>query len=623
MKKHTFFYIFILIFAFQTTASAQDYSLFGLKGKVRTATITDEDDETLMEIQFDEDGELISYSGYLIDISSDDWTRSGSSIIQEIPGMDHDYDEEPYSYKPSCIDNSKLKQLKFSDGTGGVFFTNRQEADENKIIDLDGNMEFLLHYGVESKLIFKNGKLHSESISIGGYYYDDFAKDIFESFTFEYDSNGFVKKENFISKCNIFEYGDYKNRFKSSEVYIYTYTEFDKYGNWTKRKNQHGNIETQKITYDEEWLEEQHRANILQEGTPNELYQLATDRNNPDSIRQAAAERWSELRLDELTVSKDIKGLEDYIKNSFPSAEQKDKAKELWNDVKMEQYKNSEDLYVLENLYNNPLTSEANKKSIRTRWNNLSWQEAAKKKSADFYAYISTSPMAYEEVAKNGWIQMCEMKYRELIDAQTDFTKVDQYRKLAYDAKNRTFNYSGTGKAVFDDAFQKRISEKKETLRQNKINELLKESMQAIDEQRYAKGLNLAKAVLEIDKDNKTAQNLCCKADHGILSDKLKANTATPKDCNDFLQGYPNCEYSYDVTAILNEMVEEKMKDYKNLSTEELKSYTEMPLNTKLWKEVNKKYEKVEEKREKEYEKMVKKSQKRYKKLSSYFARFS
>ena len=55
----------------------------------------------------------------------------------------------------------------------------------------------------------------------------------------------------------------------------------------------------------------------------------------------------------------------------------------------------------------------------------------------------------------------------------------------------------------------------------------------------------------------------------------------------------------------------EKMKDYKNLSTEELKSYTEMPLNTKLWKEVNKKYEKVAEKREKEYEKMVKKSQKR------------
>ena len=53
------------------------------------------------------------------------------------------------------------------------------------------------------------------------------------------------------------------------------------------------------------------------------------------------------------------------------------------------------------------------------------------------------------------------------------------------------------------------------------------------------------------------------------------------------------------------------MKDYKELSTEELKSYTEMPLNTKLWKEVNKKYEKVAEKREKEYEKMVKKSQKR------------
>ena len=206
---------------------------------------------------------------------------------------------------------------------------------------------------------------------------------------------------------------------------------------------------------------------------------------------------------------------------------------------------------------------------------------------------------------------MCEMKYRELIDAQTDFTKVDQYRKLAYEVKNRSFNYSGTGKTVFDDAFQKRISDKKETLRQNRINELLKESMQAIDEQRYAKGLNLAKAVLEIDKDNKTAQNLCCKADHGILSDKLKANTATPKDCNDFLQKYPNSEYSYNITSVLNEMVEEKMKDYKVLSLGELKSYTEMPLDNKLKKKVVKKYEKVAEKREKEYEKMVKKSQKR------------
>lgn len=62
MKKHTFFYIFILIFAFQATASAQDYSLFGLKGKVLTATMTDEDDNTRIEIQFDENGKLTSYN---------------------------------------------------------------------------------------------------------------------------------------------------------------------------------------------------------------------------------------------------------------------------------------------------------------------------------------------------------------------------------------------------------------------------------------------------------------------------------------------------------------------------------------------------------------------------------
>lgn len=589
MKKHTFSYIFILIFAFQTTASAQDYSLFGLKGKVRTATMTDDEDNTRIEIQFDENGKLTSYNGYLINISSEYWTRKGNTISIELEyDYLNDYDEErgySYKYEPSCIDED-------------VIFT---------------------YATVKETLTFQNGKLRSESISISGDCGITILRtllDVSESYTIQYNGE-VVKNENFVSKYKASGRDSYDsplrvyNQKKTNDVYNYTYTQFDKYGNWTERKDQNGNIEKQKITYDEEWLEEQHRANILQEGTPNELYQLATDRNNPDSIRQAAAERWSELRLDELTVSKDIRGLEDYIKNSFPSAEQKDKAKALWNETKMEQYKNSEDLYVLENLHNNPLTSEANKKSIRTRWNNLSWQEAAKKKSADFYAYISTSPMAYEEVAKNGWIQMCEMKYRELIDAQTDFTKVDQYRKLAYDVKSRNFNYSGTGKAVFNDAFQKRISDKKETLRQNKINELLKESMQAIDEQRYAKGLNLAKAVLEIDKDNKTAQSLCCKADHGILSNKIRANNATPKDCNDFLQGYPNCEYSYDVTAILNEMVEEKMKDYKNLSTEELKSYTEMPLNTKLWKEVNKKYEKVEEKREKEYEKMVKKSQKR------------
>ena len=575
MKKHSFLYIFILLFAFQATASAQDYSLFGLKGKVRTATVTDEDDEILMEIEFDEDGEMTSYSGYLIDISSDDWTRSGNSITEEA------YFSDYYSYKPICSEGFDLEEV-----------------------------------NVKRSLLFKKGKLYSESISLDGRPYQCPTNTYYcisETCTFEYNKNH-VKKEIFVYKDESSGYQNgspWKEQSTCSDNYTYTYTEFDKYGNWTKRKNQHGDIDTQKITYDEEWLEEQHRANILQEGTAAEVYQVAIDRNSPDSIRQAAAARWSELRLEELTASKNIKGLEDYIKNSFPSAEQKDKAKALWNETKMEQYKNSEDLYVLENLHNNPLTFDSNKKSIRTRWNNLSWQEAAKKKSADFYAYISTSPMAYEEVAKNGWIQMCEMKYRELIDAQTDFTKVDQYRKLAYDVKSRNFNYSGTGKAVFDDAFQKRISEKKETLRQNKINELLKESMQAIDEQRYAKGLNLAKAVLEIDKDNKTAQNLCCKADHGILSDKLKANTATPKDCNDFLQKYPNSEYSYDITSVLNEMVEEKMKDYKNLSTEELKSYTEMPLNTKLWKEVNKKYEKVAEKREKEYEKMVKKSQKR------------
>ena len=549
MKKHTFFYIFILIFAFQTTASAQDYSLFGLKGKVRTATVTDEDDEMLREIHFDEQGHLTFYSGYILEISSDDWTRSGNTITD---------------------DNAKVQ--------------------------------------------FKNGKLRSESI-----YYNEITPDganvsTFETYTIEYNGD-LIKREIRTKKEEMSKSNPagkpFVGRTNSSDTYNYTYTEFDKYGNWTERKNQHGDIETQKITYDEEWLEEQHRANILQEGTAAEVYEIALDRNSPDSIRQAAAARWSELRLDELTASKDIRGLEDYIKNSFPSAEQKDKAKALWNETKMEQYQNTEDLYVLENLHNNPLTSEANKKSIRTRWNNLSWQEAAKKKSAEFYAYISTSPMAYEEVAKNGWSQMCEMKYRELIDAQTDFTKVDKYRKLAYDVKSRNFNYSGTGKAVFNDAFQKRISDKKETLRQNKINELLKESLQAIDEQNYVKGLNQAKAVLEIDKGNKTAQNLCCKADYGFLSDKIKANNATPKDCNDFLQEYPNSEYSYDITAVLNEMVEEKMKDYKNLSTEELKSYTEMPLNTKLWKEVNKKYEKVAEKREKEYEKMVKKSQKR------------
>ena len=299
---------------------------------------------------------------------------------------------------------------------------------------------------------FKNGKLRSESI-----YYNEITPDganvsTFETYTIEYNGD-LIKREIRTKKEEMSKSNPagkpFVGRTNSSDTYNYTYTEFDKYGNWTERKNQHGDIETQKITYDEEWLEEQHRANILQEGTPNELYQLATDRNNLDSIRQAAAERWSELRLDELTVSKDIRGLEDYIKNSFPSAEQKDKAKALWNETKMEQYQNTEDLYVLENLHNNPLTSEANKKSIRTRWNNLSWQEAAKKKSAEFYAYISTSPMAYEEVAKNGWSQMCEMKYRELIDAQTDFTKVDKYRKLAYDVKSRNFNYSGTGKAVF------------------------------------------------------------------------------------------------------------------------------------------------------------------------------
>ncbi|MBQ7663825.1 MAG: hypothetical protein IJS43_01210, partial [Bacteroidaceae bacterium] len=502
MKKHIFFYIFILIFAFQATASAQDYSLFGLKGKVRTATITDEDDETLMEIEFDEDGELTSYNGYLIDIASSYWTRSENTITDEDNyECDNGVESENvlFTYIPTCCDNGDIN-------------------DENK----DDWFGFYGNAEVKSKLVLKNGKLISESISVKGTRLWRIDAEIFESYTFEYNSEGFVKKENFISKWyqsifngNMSKHPTTDERKKSSEVYIYTYTEFDKYGNWTKRKNQHGDIETQKITYDEEWLEEQHRANILQEGTAAEVYEIALDRNSPDSIRQAAAARWSELRLDELTASKDIRGLEDYIKNGFPSAEQKDKAKQTWNDVKMEQYKNSEDLYVLENLHNNPLTSEANKKSIRTRWNNLSWQEAAKKKSADFYAYISTSPMAYEEVAKNGWIQLCEMKYRELIDAQTDFTKVDQYRKLAYEVKNRSFNYSGTGKAVFDDAYQKRISEKKETLRQNKINELLKESMQAIDEQRYAKGLNLAKAVLEIDKDNKTAQNLCCKADHG------------------------------------------------------------------------------------------------------------
>ena len=598
MKKHTFFYIFILLFAFQTTASAQDYSLFGLKGKVRTATVTDEDDEILMEIEFDEDGELTSYNGYLIDIASSYWTRSENTITDEDNyECDNGVESENvlFTYIPTCCDNGDIN-------------------DENK----DDWFGFYGNAEVKSKLVLKNGKLISESISVKGTRLWRIDAEIFESFTFEYNSEGFVKKENFISKWyqsifngNMSKHPTTDERKKSSEVYIYTYTEFDKYGNWTKRKDQNGNIEIQKIIYDKEWLEEQHRANILQEGTAAEVYQVAIDRNSPDSIRQAAAARWSELRLEELTDSKNIKGLEDYIKNSFPSAEQKDKAKALWNETKMEQYKNSEDLYVLENLHNNPLTSEANKKSIRTRWNNLSWQEAAKKKSADFYAYISTSPMAYEEVAKNGWNQMCEMKYRELIDAQTDFTKVDQYRKLAYDVKSRNFNYSGTGKAVFDDAFQKRISEKKEALRQNKINELLKESMQAIDEQRYAKGLNLAKAVLEIDKDNKTAQSLCCKADHGILSDKLKANTATPKDCNDFLQKYPNSEYSYNITSVLNEMVEEKMKDYKVLSLGELKSYTEMPLDEKLKKKVVKKYEKVAEKREKEYEKMVKKSQKR------------
>lgn len=578
MKKHIFFYIFILIFAFQATASAQDYSLFGLKGKVLTATMTDEDDNTRMEIQFDEYGKLTSYNGYLINISSDDWTRSGNSITEEA------YFSDYYSYKPICSESLELQNV-----------------------------------DVKSSLLFKKGKLYSESISLNGGPYQcptGTGVSISETCTFEYNKNH-VKKDIFVYKAEWSGYqggiygGPWKEQSKCSDNYTYTYTQFDKYGNWTERKDQNGNIEKQKITYDEEWLEEQHRANILQEGTAAEVYEIALDSNSPDSIRQAAAARWSELRLEELTASKNIKGLEDYIKNSFPSAEQKDKAKELWNDVKMEQYKNCEDLYVLEKLYNNPLTSDANKKSIRTRWNNLSWQEAAKKKSADFYAYISTSPMAYEEVAKNGWIQMCEMKYRELIDAQTDFTKVDKYRKLAYDVKSRNFNYSGTGKAVFDDAFQKRISDKKETLRQNKINELLKESLQAIDEQNYVKGLNQAKAVLEIDKGNKTAQNLCCKADYGFLSDKIKANNATPKDCNDFLQEYPNSEYSYDITAVLNEMVEQKMKDYKELSTEELKSYTEMPLNTKLWKEVNKKYEKVAEKREKEYEKMVKKSQKR------------
>lgn len=575
MKKHTFFYIFILIFAFQTTASAQDYSLFGLKGKVRTATITDEDDETLMEIEFDENGSLTSYSGYLINVSSDSWTRSGNTIT------DKGNFEGGYTYNPSCMD----KDIDFA------------------------------RVDIKTTLEFKNGKLYSESIYLDGqssglalsaWYH------VSETYTFEYEGN-YVKKGFFLSKYedsnNSLNKSD--NQKKSSDTYNYIYTEFDKYGNWTKRKDQNGNIEKQNIIYDEEWMGEHYQDNILQVGTTEEVYKLAIDRNNPDSIRQVAAERWGELRLDELTASKDIKGLENYIMNSLPSTEQKVKAKALWNETKMEQYQNTEDLYVLENLHNNPLTSDANKKSIRTRWNNLSWQEAAKKKSAEFYAYISTSPMAYEEVAKNGWSQMCEMKYRELIDAQTDFTKVDKYRKLAYDVKSRNFNYSGTGKAVFDDAFQKRISEKKETLRQNKINELLKESMQAIDEQKYLKGLNHAKAVLEIDKGNKTAQNLCCKADHGILSNKIRANNATPKDCNDFLQGYPNCEYSYDVTAVLNEMVEEKMKDYKNLSTEELKSYTEMPLNTKLWKEVKKKYEKVAEKREKEYEKMVKKSQKR------------
>ena len=201
MKKHTFFYIFILIFAFQTTASAQDYSLFGLKGKVRTATITDEDDEILMVIEFDEDGEMTSYSGYLIDISSDDWTRSGNSITQKFSVTNGSDEDEPYSYQPSCIDNSKLKQLRFHLGQREVTTFNRQEANEGKIIDLDGNIEFLLCYGETCKLIFKNGKIQSESIEIGGYYYDDFVKGISESYTFEFDNNGFVKKENFISKC--------------------------------------------------------------------------------------------------------------------------------------------------------------------------------------------------------------------------------------------------------------------------------------------------------------------------------------------------------------------------------------------------------------------------------------
>ena len=426
MKKHTFFYIFILLFAFQTTASAQDYSLFGLKGKVRTATVTDEDDEILMEIEFDEDGELTSYNGYLIDIASSYWTRSENTITDEDNyECDNGVESENvlFTYIPTCCDNGDIN-------------------DENK----DDWFGFYGNAEVKSKLVLKNGKLISESISVKGTRLWRIDAEIFESFTFEYNSEGFVKKENFISKWyqsifngNMSKHPTTDERKKSSEVYIYTYTEFDKYGNWTKRKDQNGNIEIQKIIYDKEWLEEQHRANILQEGTAAEVYQVAIDRNSPDSIRQAAAARWSELRLEELTDSKNIKGLEDYIKNSFPSAEQKDKAKALWNETKMEQYKNSEDLYVLENLHNNPLTSEANKKSIRTRWNNLSWQEAAKKKSADFYAYISTSPMAYEEVAKNGWNQMCEMKYRELIDAQTDFTKVDQYRKLAYDVKSRNF----------------------------------------------------------------------------------------------------------------------------------------------------------------------------------------